>query len=200
MGRRPLKALDMRPGPGGTAVSDDFAILSSLAMQPAHPYRLLDDLAGLGLKASRSTLYRRVDALVGEGLLEVREERGARGQVRRQLSLTARGRERVAREAKDLLKSEPLESPLFGLAVGCAETAAIDELPAVLRQRMAGAARRLTAEERALAQERADDRAYLAHERRITHLRADVAWLQSVLARQAPVTKSRRERGRRAAG
>lgn len=167
-------------------MNDDFPILAAVAAFPAHPYQLLDHLNTLGVKATRSTLYRRVDALVEMGLLEAHEERGERGHPRRALHLTASGRERVAKDTADTLRSEPLESPLFALALDCAQAANTDALPDLLRTRMATAARRLTEEERTLAYARQDEEYWsrAGRERRVAHLRADVAWLQSVLARR----------------
>ena len=50
-------------------MNDDFPILAAIAATPAHPYRVLDHLNALGIKATRSTLYRRVDVLTAAGLL-----------------------------------------------------------------------------------------------------------------------------------
>lgn len=165
------------------AMTDDFPILAAVAASPAHSYQVLEHLQSIGVSASRSTLYRRVEALTGEGLLEAQEARGPRGHVRRDLRLTETGTARVAAEARQVLEEAPLESPIFALAVGCARVIDSAGLPAVLRQRMARAARQLTAEERALRSS-GEDWPGMARERRIAHLRADVAWLQSVLGRR----------------
>lgn len=171
-------------------MNDDFPILAAVAAYPAHPYQLLDHLNALGVKATRSTLYRRVDGLVEAGLLDAREERGERGHPRRSLHLTETGRHRVARQAADVLRREPLESPLFALALDCAQSTNTELLPELLKGRMALAARRLTEEERALAQEETGGEYWsrAGRERRVAHLRADVAWLQSVLQRRGGMT------------
>lgn len=170
-------------------MNDDFPILAAVAACPTHPYQLLDHLNTLGVRATRSTLYRRVDALVECGLLEAQEERGERGHPRRTLCLTPDGQSRIAADAADVLRTEPLESPLFALALDCAQATDTGVLPDVLRNRMATAARKLTEEERMLAQLAGDDEYWsrAGRERRIAHLRADVAWLQSVLARRTVV-------------
>lgn len=162
-------------------MNDDFPVLAAVAAYPAHPYALLDHLQGMGVPVSRSTLYRRVEALVGEGLLTARAGRGESGHYRRALKLTRRGRDRVAREAVEVLRTEPLESPLFALAVAVAEADGPERLGALLRPRMAGAARALTQEEFALRQ--GEDAAFgrAARERRVAHLRADLAWLQGLM-------------------
>jgi DNA-binding PadR family transcriptional regulator len=167
-------------------MNDDFPILAAVAACPTHPYQLLDHLNALGVKATRSTLYRRVDALVESGLLEAQEERGERGHPRRTLCLTREGQDRIASEAAGVLKSEPLESPLFALALDCAQATDTGVLPDLLKNRMASAARKLTEEERSLAHLSGDDEYWsrAGRERRIAHLRADVAWLQSVLTRR----------------
>ena len=163
-------------------MNDDFAILASIAAAPAHPYRILDHLNALGVKATRSTLYRRVDALTADGLLMVTVEQGESGHAHRQLTLTQEGQERVAFEASTTLRVEPLESPLFALAVACAKAADSDELPRILRERMSSAARRLTEEERDLRSEATGDYwSRTSRERRVAHLQADVKWLQSVM-------------------
>ena len=158
----------------------DFPILAAVAANPAHPYQLLDHLNALGVKATRSTLYRRVDGLVETGQLETKP--AAQGAHRRSLRLTSEGRERARGLALDALRREPLESPLFALALNAAEQLDPASLPNILRVRMAGAARRLTDEERQI--QGRESLASLSNERRIAHLRADVAWLQSVLARR----------------
>jgi DNA-binding PadR family transcriptional regulator len=163
-------------------MNDDFAILASIAAAPAHPYRILDHLNTLGVKATRSTLYRRVDALTQDGLLAVNVEKGVSGHAQRQLTLTRDGHDRVALEAATALRVEPLESPLFALAVACAQAADSDELPRILRERLSSAARRLTDEELGLRSEDSDDYwSRTSRLRRIAHLQADVKWLQSVM-------------------
>lgn len=177
-------------------MTDDFPILASVAANPAHPYQLLEHLNNLGLKATRSTLYRRVDGLVADGFLEAHEERGDRGHIRRNLHLTVAGRERLTTEAAEVVREEPLESPLFALALNCAQVTSTGDLPGVLRTRMAGAARRLTEEEHALASssEEPDSWNLAARERRIAHLKADIGWLQGVLGRRSVASGRTRER------
>jgi DNA-binding PadR family transcriptional regulator len=167
-------------------MTDDFPILASVAANPAHPYQLLEHLNGLGVKATRSTLYRRVDVLVADGLLEAREERGNRGHIRRNLRLTPMGIERLTTDATEAVRAEPLDSPLFALALNCADITEAPDMANILRARMAGAARRLTEEERAMASsdDGAESWSLAARERRIAHLKADIGWLQSVLGRR----------------
>jgi DNA-binding PadR family transcriptional regulator len=186
-------------------MTDDFPILASVAASPAHPYQLLEHLNALGLKATRSTLYRRVDSLIAEGILEAQEERGERGHIRRNLYLTPAGHERLAVEAAGVIREEPMESPLFTLALNCAQVTAAGDLPAVLKTRMSSAARRLTEEERQLASSTDGPESWnlAARERRIAHLKADIGWLQSVLGRRAAANGRERtsaNTGARAAG
>lgn len=168
-------------------MADDFPILAAVAAAEAHPYRLLEHLNALGIHTARSTLYRRVDALIADGFLTSHAGEGKNGRERRDLSLTERGRRRLADAATAVIRREPLESPRFALALACARILDTASLPGVLRMRMATAARRLTAEEQELnaidAREAFWDRA--SHERRVAHLKADLQWLQAVLARNA---------------
>jgi|GEM_PF-5362264 len=162
---------------------DDFAILAAVAANPAHPYALLEHLQSAGLGVSRSTLYRRVEALVAQGWLEADDIRGETGHYRRALAISKAGRERVEREARALLRSEPLESPLFALAVAVAGQGGSDALATLLKPRMAEAARQLTREERSLRD--AAEWARPGRDRRVAHLQADIAWLQRLMGRQA---------------
>lgn len=176
----------MRRGAGGRldGMNDDFPILAALATEPTHPYELLEHLRALGVRATRSTLYRRVDLLVAAGLLESEDGRGANGHFRRLLRLTPGGKEEAGRQAADVLRDEPLESPLFALAVAAAGISGLPDALGVLRTRMAAAARRLTDEERVLREEQVDPWSQAARERRIAHLQADISWLQGLLGRR----------------
>ena len=164
-------------------MSDDFPILAAIATSPTNPHQVLDHLQAAGLKAARSTLYRRIDALIENGLVDATEASGAQP---RRLSLSPRGRDYLATEAAAVLGREPLESPRFALAVMCADLAGGEELSDTLRQRMAETARRLTTEERTLNAIASRDEYWsiAGRERRIAHLQADVAWLQSVMGRR----------------
>ena len=166
-------------------MTDDFPILAAIAANPTHPYQMLEHLQSLGVKATRSTLYRRVELLVQAGLLISEDQRGPTGHYRRNLALTPEGRERIAAEAGAVLRSEPLESPLFGLAVAAAGAAGLEGALEVLKQRISAAARRLTEEERALREFTDEPWARAARERRVVHLQADIAWLQGLLSRRA---------------
>ena len=165
---------------------DDFPILAAVAASPTHSFQVLEHLQDLGVKATRSTLYRRVDALIADGLLVATAVRGENGHIRRDLALTESGRSVTAASVSHVLRTEPLESPLFALALGCACVTETDGLTALLKPRMAMAARRLTMEERSLNANK-DGSEYwnrVARERRIAHLQADIAWLQSLLGRR----------------
>jgi DNA-binding PadR family transcriptional regulator len=162
-------------------MNDDFPILAAVAANPTHPYALLEHLETLGLHVTRSTLYRRVEALVAQGWLEADDIRGGNGHYRRALALSKEGRSRTTREAADLLRTEPLESPLFGLAFAAATASGASHVAEVLRPRMARAARRLTDEERELRADAAPAWSRTARERHVAHLRADIGWLQGLM-------------------
>jgi hypothetical protein len=164
-------------------MNDDFPILAAVAASPTHPYELLEHLRALGVRATRSTLYRRVDGLIAGGYLEAEDGRGETGHFRRVLRLTGPGRQAAGREAAVVLRSEPLESPLFALAVAAAGVSEREDALGVLRVRMAAAARRLTEEEGALREAERDPWGEAARERRIAHLQADISWLQGLLGR-----------------
>lgn len=164
-------------------MNDDFPILAAVAANPTHPYALLDHLAQAGLAVTRSTLYRRVEALVAQGWLAADDIRGESGHFRRALSLTRRGRERLQAETREVLRSEPLESPLFALAVAAAGEEGAEALAAILKPRMALAARQLTEEERAL-RTGSTEPGELARSRRVAHIQADIGWLQGVLGKR----------------
>lgn len=170
--------------PEAGSMTDDFPILAAVAASPAHPYELLEHLRALGVRATRSTLYRRVDALIERGYLEAEDGRGETGHFRRLLRLTDEGREAAGREAAEVLRREPLESPLFALAVAAAGVSQREDALGVLRPRLAAAARRLTEEERALREAETDPWSEAARERRIAHLQADITWLQGLLGRR----------------
>lgn len=176
------------------SMDDDFPILAAVAASPTHSYQVLDHLQSIGVKATRSTVFRRVDTLIAEGVLEARMERGPRGHARRTLALGEEGRRRVSESAARLLREEPLESPFFSLAVSCASALDEDSLPGILRARMARAARQLTSEERDLRLGPGHDEwETLTRERRIAHLVADIQWLQAALGRRL-VTGTERPR------
>jgi len=178
-------------------MDDDFPILAAVAASPAHSFQVLDHLQSIGVKATRSTIFRRVEALIAEGVLEAKPERGPKGHTRRALLLTGEGLRRVSAGAAVLLRDEPLESPFFGLAVSCARALEESSLPAVLRDRMAAAARQLTREERDLNfGPWSDGWGTLARERRIAHLQADIQWLQSALGRRT-IARTRESSGPR---
>lgn len=162
-------------------MNDDFPILAAVAVNPTHPYALLEHLGALGIPTTRSTLYRRVEALVAQGWLDADDIRGDSGHYRRALTLSKAGRERAMREAGALLATEPLESPLFSLAVAAAEGLGKGNLAEVLRPRMAAAARRLTEEERSLRAPGAGEWSRAAAQRRVAHLQADIGWLQGLM-------------------
>jgi DNA-binding PadR family transcriptional regulator len=166
---------------------DDFAILAAIAANPSHAYQVLDHLQGLGQPTSRSTLYRRIDALITQGLVVATGTRTDGGHSRRELALTSAGNGVLARDVPEVLRTHPLESPLFALALGCATATDTEGLPDLLKPLMANAARRLTAEERSLnaSSRDAGDWQQVARERRIAHLQADIAWLQSILGRRS---------------
>lgn len=165
-------------------MTEDFAILAAVAASPTHPYQLLEHLCGLGVRTTRSTLYRRVDGLAARGLLVSEDTRGENGHFRRLLRLTDAGRAAAGKAAADILRREPLESPLFALAVSAAGVSGLDDALGVLRVRMAAAARRLTDEERELRTAADDPWRRAARERRIAHLQADISWLQGLLGRR----------------
>ena len=71
-----------------------------------------------------------------------------------------------------------------------------EELLAVLRPRMALAARRLTEEERSLREGSSAEWPRSARERRIAHLQADIAWLQGLMGHR--IVQPSRELARRA--
>ena len=161
-------------------MNNDFAILAAVAANPAHPYAVLEHLQAAGIGVTRSTLYRRVEALVAQGWLAADDIRGDGGHYRRALTLTRAGCERLERETAALLATEPLESPVFALALAAA-AGEDDGLAQVLRPRMAATARALTVAERDAAQHSLPGAAI---ERRIAHLQADIAWLQGLLGRR----------------
>jgi DNA-binding PadR family transcriptional regulator len=164
-------------------VNTTFAVLAALALAPAHPYALLDHLRAMGAPVSRSALYRTVDALVAGGLAEATLEQGETGHLRRRLELTAAGRERLAGEALAALRQAPLESPTFALALAAAEATGVGGVAGELRERLAAAARRLTALERELRAGDSGRWPAARQEREAAHLRADIGWLQAQLRR-----------------
>lgn len=160
-----------------------LALLAALAIAPGHPYALLEHLQGLGIAVSRSALYRAADALIAEGLAEAAVEEGETGHLRRRLALTAAGRERLAAAALAALRTEPLDGPGFALALAAAEAAGAGEAGRAIRERLAAAARRLTALERELRNPGADAAFQPLREREAARLRADIGWLQAQLRR-----------------
>jgi DNA-binding PadR family transcriptional regulator len=165
-------------------MQDDFPILAALANNPTHRYALLEHLQSAGMAVTRSTLYRRVESLVANGWLEADDVSGEGVRSRRNLSLSNPGRARVDAEATEILRSEPLESPLFALALSAVGEAG-PELLAILRPRMALAACRLGEQERSLRESAcADAFSRAARERRMAHLKAEMAWLLDLMSRR----------------
>lgn len=166
-------------------MQDDFPILAVIANNPTHRYALLEHLQAAGLTITRSTLYRRVESLVANGWLEADDVSGEGARSKRCLSLSNPGRARVDAEAAEILRSEPLESPLFALALSAVGEAG-PELLAVLRPRLALAASRLGEQERSLRESAcADAFSRAARERRMAHLQAEMAWLLDLMSRRA---------------
>ena len=170
-------------------MNDDFPILAAVAAHPTHPYALLEHLQACGLAVTRSTLYRRVEALVAQGWLEADDIRGESGHYRRALTLSKLGRERAMADAREVIRTESLESPVFSLAVAVAGQGGVEALAAALKPRMSAAARQLTAEERSLKADGPEDWSATARERRVAHLRADLSWLQSLMGRRLLVSE-----------
>lgn len=169
-------------------MQNEFAILAGVAAHPSYVYDLLDHLQELGIRAAQSTFYRRIEGLVARGFLEATDVRTPNGAHRKNLQLTESGRRRVAHEATRVLRTEPLESPFFALALGCTHITDAERLPAILRPRMAKVARSLSDEKRSLHAE-SDGSEYwsrIVRQRRIAHLEADVTWLQAVVGRRPP--------------
>ncbi|MGE0601532.1 MAG: PadR family transcriptional regulator [Dehalococcoidia bacterium] len=171
-------------------MNDDFPILAAVAANPTHPYALLEHLQGCGLPVTRSTLYRRVEALVAQGWLDADDIRGESGHYRRALTLSKRGRERVTAEAREVIQSEALESPVFSLAVAVMSQGGVEVLAKALKPRMAAAARQLTSEERSLKAATDRDWSAAAKERRVAHLQADLSWLQGLMGRRLVVDRT----------
>lgn len=167
-------------------MSEDFAILAAVDAAPAHTFQVLDHLNMLGVRSTRGELHRRVEALTAAGMIEA-VVGSPTEQDRRLLRLTARGHRTLAEETLATLRSEPLESPLFALAMNSARSGNSSVLLSVLRSRITTATRRLSAEERALAEHGSDDRFWsrAGREQRIANLQADITWLQSVITPEA---------------
>ncbi len=160
-----------------------FALLAALAVAPGHPYALLEHLQSLGIAVSRSALYRAADSLAADGLAEAVVEEGATGHLRRRLALTGAGRARLAGAALEALRTEPLDGPGFALALAAAEAAGVGEAGGAIRERLAAAARRLTALERELREPAGEPAFRPLREREAARLRADIGWLQAQLRR-----------------
>jgi DNA-binding PadR family transcriptional regulator len=164
----------------------DFPLLAMLAVGPANAHRLLRELERTGIPASRSTVYRRVEALLSAGLLDAREARQPRrgpGRPVRSLHLTERGLRLAADEAMDQVAHAPVDSPTFLLALACAASLAEPDLGRVLRGRLAEArlAREETAQELQWLAGRAPAWRVAEVRRRLAHLTADVEWIEEVL-------------------
>jgi len=167
-------------------MDSDFPILATVAAEPVHPFGLLRHLRSIGQSASRSTLYRRIDALVDSGELASKDERGPDGRVRRMLLLKKKGTLRLKKESIRVLEREPLASPLFALAISSAESLRDVMLTEVLRKRMSAAARTLTRTEGTLSKLNGDSGFWVrtSQEREVAHMKADLQWLQSVMRRK----------------
>lgn len=167
---------------------EDFAILAAVDAAPSHAFQVLDHLNMLGIRATRGELHQRVDALTAAGMLET-VVGSPTEQGRRLIRLTPKGHQALAEETLATLRREPLESPLFALAVTSARAGNAAVFVNVLRSRITTATRRLTAEERALAQQGGDERFWsrAGREQRIATLQADINWLQSVITPEAAI-------------
>ena len=161
----------------------DFAIIAAIAANRGVSFELAEHLQALGIAMPRSTLYRRLRCLIGTGLLQEEPQRAATRGSRRSLGLTPEGYAWLAGEVGRALRTEPLESSLFALALGCVPELDRDTLASVLKPRVASATLRLTDERRALTSESASAGYWgrIRRERQIAHLQADIDWLESVL-------------------
>ena len=161
----------------------DFAIIAAIAANRGVSFELADHLQALGIAVPRSTLYRRLRCLIGAGLLQEELQRPVTRGSRRVLALTPDGYAWLAGEVSRALRTEPLESSLFALALGCVPELDRETLANVLKPRVASAALRLTDERRALTTESANATYWsrIRRERQIAHLQADIDWLESVL-------------------
>ena len=65
---------------------------------------------------------------IENGLLQSQPARTDEGQPRRILQLTVAGKQTAAKKAAEAIANEPLESPIFALALSC-----VDELDSHLR-------------------------------------------------------------------
>jgi DNA-binding MarR family transcriptional regulator len=175
-----------------TAMNDDFPILAAIASKPTHSHGLFEHLQAAGVTVTKSTLYRHVDSLLAKGWLEAEDVPGEGVRSRRPLTLSDAGRTRVDAEAAEILCSEPLESPLFALAFSAVGEAG-PELLAILRPRMALAATRLAEQERSLRDSACTDAfSRSARERRMSHLKAEMAWLLDLMGRRVVNAEERR--------
>jgi DNA-binding PadR family transcriptional regulator len=71
-----------------------FLVLTSLAGGPRHGYGMLqeiEELAGPGERPQVATLYRTIDRLAADGLIEEHESEVVGGRFRRSYRLTERG-------------------------------------------------------------------------------------------------------------
>ena len=181
-------------------MDNDFPILATVAVGRTHPFGLLQHLQFVGHNATRSTLYRRIDALIASGELRAEEQRRKDGRARRMLWLTEEGSARLKEESSRILEREPLASPLFALALNSADAIQDSELSEVLRRRMSAAARTLTRTEVTMNElnGNADFWTRSSHERQIAHMKADLQWLQSVMRRNDAEAPQRTERAKQA--
>ncbi|WP_329578843.1 PadR family transcriptional regulator [Kitasatospora sp. NBC_01250] len=168
-----------------------LTVLSLLHFKPLHPYgmqRLLkqwgkDQVVNVG---QRTGLYRTIDRLLTAGLIAVRETgRDQQYPERTVYELTEAGRQTTRTWLLDMLRSPKQEFPEFPVALSNLMLLTPDEIVEALAARLASVRGTRAALERALAEtaESGVPRvALLETEYSLTVARAEVGWLESVIA------------------
>lgn len=168
-----------------------LTVLSLLHFKPLHPYgmqRLLkqwgkDQVVNVG---QRTGLYRTIDRLLTAGLIAVRETgRDQQYPERTVYELTEAGRQATRTWLLDMLRSPKQEFPEFPVALSNLMLLTPDEIVEALAARLASVRGTRAALERALAEtaESGVPRvALLETEYSLTVARAEVGWLESVIA------------------
>ncbi|GAA2634311.1 helix-turn-helix transcriptional regulator [Streptomyces spororaveus] len=94
-------------------------LLTALADEPRHGYaiaREVELISGGRVKMRTGTLYGALERLLGQGLIEVREEQIVDSRLRRTYGLTAEGRQSLAAEARRIAATAREAARRLGLS------------------------------------------------------------------------------------
>jgi DNA-binding PadR family transcriptional regulator len=167
-------------------VEDELLLLGLLSGSSMHGYQLnevIEQRLPLLSKIKPSTAYSRLDRLAIDGLVESTAERVGRRPERKVYALTEAGRERFLALLRENLSSADLAPQAGDLGVLFHRALPPDEVATLLTARRDATARRRPHFEEMIERHRPGTPGRLIAEHTLTHLDAEIGWLDTVLER-----------------